>query len=77
MAVLALVINILNLLILARVVISWLRPDPTNPIVNFIYQATEPILEPIRRILPPSGGVDFSPLVVFVILMFVQRLFLF
>ena len=74
MGIIALIFNVINLLVLARVIISWLRPDPYNPIVRFIYQTTEPMLEPIRNILPPAGGIDFSPIVLFVILNLLQSI---
>ena len=52
-------------IVIARAVISWVSPDPYNPIVQFLYRATEPVLEPIRRRLPSGGfGIDFSPLIV-------------
>ncbi len=58
---------------LARVLMSWFNPNPNNPIVDGIYRLTEPILSPIRRMLPPMGGFDLSPLVVFFVLVFLQR----
>ena len=73
MNIVSMLLNIVYFLLLARVIISWLRPDPTNPIVSFIHQMTEPILEPIRRMIPPSGGVDFSPMVLFVIIILLQN----
>lgn len=54
---------IFNLLILARVLMSWFNPDPNSAIVRTIYQLTEPILAPIRRLLPSTGMLDLSPLV--------------
>jgi YggT family protein len=58
---------VLVILIFARFVLSWVRPDPYHPtwgpLMRFVYQATEPLLEPIRRVLPPQGGIDFSPMV--------------
>ncbi|HXH09144.1 MAG TPA: YggT family protein [Alphaproteobacteria bacterium] len=52
-------------IVIARAVISWVSPDPYNPIVQFLYRATEPVLEPIRRWLPGGGfGIDISPLIV-------------
>lgn len=53
---------------------SWFSPSPYNPIVKVVYAVTEPVLAPVRRILPPMGGMDLSPIVVFFILMFLQRL---
>ncbi len=56
---------ILLILIFARFILSWVRPDPYHPtwgpIMRFVYQATEPLLAPIRRILPASGWSRFQP----------------
>ena len=61
-------------IIIARAVISWVNPDPYNPIVRFLHSATEPVLYRLRRALPlHAGGVDFSPIVVFVIIIFLQQ----
>lgn len=58
-------------LILARIIFSWIRVspyDPTwGPILRFVYQMTDPIMEPVRRMLPPMGGLDFSPMVVLIL----------
>ncbi len=58
---------ILLILVFARAILSWIRPDPYSPIwgpiTRFVYQVTEPLLQPIRRMLPQSGGVDFSPMI--------------
>jgi YggT family protein len=52
-------------IIIARALLSWVNPDPFNPIVRFLYRATEPVLRPIRRRLPTFAmGLDLSPLVV-------------
>lgn len=71
------VLGILWWLILIRALISWVNPDPYNPIVQFLYKTTEPILEPVRRMLPFSlrFGFDLSPLIVFAVIYFL-RLFL-
>lgn len=58
--------------VIIRAFISWVNPDPYNPIVRFLYQVTEPILYPIRRRLPFMGGIDLSPLVVILIIVFLQ-----
>jgi YggT family protein len=50
-------------LVLGRVIISWVNADPRNPIVRFLYSATEPRLYRVRRVVPPIGGLDLSPLV--------------
>jgi YggT family protein len=61
--------------ILARVLVSWLvPPGGGGGLVAFIYQATEPILAPIRRILPPTGGIDWSPLIAMLLLGALTRL---
>jgi YggT family protein len=61
-------------IIIARAVISWVSPDPYNPIVQFLYRATEPVLEPIRRRLPGGGfGIDFSPLIVILAIYFLDE----
>jgi YggT family protein len=52
-------------IIIIRALLSWVSPDPFNPIVRFLYRATEPVLRPIRRRLPTYAiGLDLSPLVV-------------
>ena len=61
-------------IVVARAVISWVNPDPNNPIVRFLYSATEPVLYRLRRALPLyAGGIDFSPILVFVVIIFLQR----
>ena len=55
-------------LLLARVVVSWTNPRGGGGLVAFIYQVTEPILAPIRRVLPATAGIDFSPLVAILLL---------
>ncbi|UFS70387.1 YggT family protein [Geomonas sp. RF6] len=59
-------------ILLARVIISWVNADPYNPIVNFIYRATEPVLYRVRRYMPSTGMVDLSPIVVFLLIYVVQ-----
>ena len=60
-------------IIIARAVISWVNPDPYNPIVRFLVSVTEPVLYPIRRRLPISlGGMDFSPIIVILAIIFIQ-----
>jgi YggT family protein len=61
-------------IIIARAVISWVNPDPFNPIVRFLYRVTEPVLRPIRYRLPPLGGLDLSPLIVIVAIYFLDVL---
>ena len=74
--ILLLLIDIYEIILLARVLMSWFRPDPYNPIVRFLYGATEPLLRPIRNALPDFGGIDFSPLVLLLGCFFVQSVVL-
>ena len=59
-------------IVIARALISWVNPDPWNPIVQFLNRATEPVLSPIRQRLGWRMGVDLSPLVVIVAITFLQ-----
>lgn len=60
-------------IVIARAVVSWVNPDPYNPIVRFLYSATEPVLHRLRRAFPLyAGGIDFSPILVFVAILFLQ-----
>ena len=59
--------------IIARAIISWVNPDPYNPIVSFLYRATEPVLYRVRRMLPDLGGLDLSPIIVLVAIFFIQK----
>ena len=71
--ILDIVLSLYMWLIIARAILSWVNPDPYNAIVRFIYQLTEPLLSRIRRIIPSYGmGMDFSPIIVFLIIMFLQ-----
>jgi YggT family protein len=64
--VLSMVLTLYQWIIVARAVLSWVNPDPYNPIVRFIHNITEPVLAPIRRRLPTSlGPIDVSPIIVF------------
>jgi YggT family protein len=68
------VLNIFMWIIIARAILSWVSPDPYNPIVRFIHNVTEPVLYQIRRRLPVSlGGIDFSPIIVLLAIIFLQR----
>ncbi|MCH7823257.1 MAG: YggT family protein [Acidobacteria bacterium] len=66
-------LTFLLILVFARAVISWVHADPYNPIVQFLYTTTEPILRPIRRRLPQMTGIDISPLVVVMITIFLRQ----
>lgn len=71
---LELLVSALMLLVLARVVVSWLAPSGGGGLVAFIYQVTEPILAPIRRVVPPRGGLDWAPLIAMLVLGLLLRL---
>lgn len=65
-------LNIFYWLILVRALISWVNPDPANPIVQLLERVTEPVLAPIRRMLPPMA-MDISPIIAFLIILFLQK----
>lgn len=58
--------------VVIRAVLSWVNADPWNPIVRALRAVTDPVLRPVQRRLPVAGGVDFSPLVVILAIMFLQ-----
>jgi YggT family protein len=70
--ILDMVLGFYMLLIFGRVIISWVNADPYNPIVQFLHQATEPVLQPIRRRLGIYGGVDFSPIILLLTVVFLR-----
>lgn len=70
-------ITVLWLVVVARVLISWVNPNYSGAVARFLYETTEPLLAPIRRFLPSNGMVDWSPLVLLVILGVLVQLVLF
>ena len=61
-------------IIIARAIISWVNPDPYNPIVRFLYRVTEPVLRPVRRRLPTMQmGLDLSPMIVLLAIYFLKE----
>ncbi len=60
-------------IIIIRSLISWVSPDPYNPVVQILYRITEPVLAQVRRRMPDFGGMDFSPLVVILVIIFLQK----
>lgn len=66
-------VTVLWFLLIARVVLSWTNPRGGGGLVAFIYQATEPMLAPIRRVLPPTSGIDWSPLILMLLLGVILR----
>ena len=72
------ILELYSYVIIAAALITWVSPDPRNPIVVFLRRATEPVLEPVRRLLPPwrTAGLDLSPVIVLIAIQFVQRVVL-
>lgn len=71
-----LVFTLLTLLIFVRVLLSWVRVNPYNPLIRLLYDLTDPILVPFQRLIPPAGGLDFSPLVALIVIDLLRRLVL-
>jgi len=71
--VLSIVLNIYMWVIIIRALLSWVNPDPYNPIVQFLYKATEPVLHKVRQWFPMRGMmIDFSPIIVILAIFFLQ-----
>jgi len=68
------VFEVLVWLIIARCILSFVRHNPYQPVIRFVYDVTEPIMAPFRRLIPAAGGLDFSPIVVLLVLSLVQRI---
>ena len=60
--------NVLSLAIIFRAILSWFSPRPTNVLAAILFRVTEPLLAPLRRIIPMAGPFDFTPLVVIILL---------
>jgi YggT family protein len=71
-SVLGIALNIALVVIIARAVLSWVSPDPHNPIVRIINQLSEPILFPVRRRVPYFQGIDLSPIIVLMVIYFLD-----
>lgn len=69
------ILNVYTWLILARVILSWVNPMPSNEILRGVIRVTEPVLAPLRRLIPVRG-LDFSPILAFLILRLLMRLLL-
>jgi YggT family protein len=65
-------LTVYKYVLIASALVSWVSPDPYNPIVNFLYKVTEPLLKRIRKVMPDTGAVDLSPLVAFALIYVVQ-----
>lgn len=72
-----LALSVYSFILLARVLMTWFpNVDPYHPVVRFLYQATEPVLAPVRQLLPPMAGFDFSPVIVLVAISLIRTLIL-
>lgn len=72
--VVSLVFQIYILIVVARAIVSWVNPDPYNPIVRFLHNATDPVLDRIRRVLPLQfSGIDFTPIALLLALSVLQQ----
>lgn len=71
-----LLFNLYSFLILARVLLSWVNVSPYHPIVVFIHEVTEPVLRPLRNIIPPIGMMDISPIAALILLQILESLIL-
>ena len=71
--VIGIALNFYLWVIIIRALVSWVNPDPYNPIVQFLYKITEPVLHPVRRLMPVYNiGIDLSPLIVILIIIFLR-----
>jgi YggT family protein len=67
------VLNLYIWILIARAILSWVNPDPYNPIVKFLYNITEPLMYRVRRIIPIQfGGIDLTPMVIIIIIIFLR-----
>jgi len=67
------VLNLYMWILIARAILSWVNPDPYNPIVKFLYNITEPLMYRVRRILPLQfGGMDLTPMVIIIAIIFLR-----
>ncbi|MFA5093995.1 MAG: YggT family protein [Candidatus Omnitrophota bacterium] len=68
--------QILCFLIILRAVMSWVSPDPFHPLVQFLNRATDPVLAPFRKFMPPLGPIDISPAIAVILIYSIQKYFL-
>jgi YggT family protein len=69
-----LALNIFIFAIIIQAILSWINPDPYNPVSGVLFSITRPVLQPVRRLIKPIGGLDLSPLFALIALMFIDRL---
>ena len=75
LGVLVTLINLYQLVLIVRALISWVGADARNPLVLFLHRITEPVLKPLRKLVPPQklGGIDISPVIAILILEFLKN----
>lgn len=69
-------LDVYSLVVLGSVIVSWIQLPPTHPVVGFLTMMTEPFLAPIRRVMPNLGGLDFSPMVLLIVVRMVRGVLL-
>lgn len=68
-------LDLYGLLIFVRIILSWVYPDPYSPVVRFFHAVTDPVLAPLRRIIPPIGGmIDISPMIAILLIQLLKHL---
>lgn len=72
--VLAQLIDLYTVVVFVAVIVSWLQLPPSNPVVRYTRMLTEPLLAPLRRVIPPLGGLDFTPMILLILLRVVRGL---
>jgi YggT family protein len=72
LGVVGLLVNIYFFALLAMIILSWVAAGSNHPAIYLLFQLTEPIMAPLRKVLPPMGGLDFSPILVFVLINVIQ-----
>ena len=70
------IFEILNIILITRIILSWIPHNKYHPIINFIYKISDPILRPFRNMINPIQGIDVSPIIVFIILSLLKNLIL-
>lgn len=71
---LAKIINIYEMVLIVRIVLTWVPHNVYHPAAQFLYKITDPVLIPVRKVVPPIMGMDFSPIIVFIGLGFLKRM---
>ncbi|MBU2510072.1 YggT family protein [bacterium] len=67
-------LTLLTFAIIGRAILSWIQPDPRHPVSRWLRKITDPILNPLGKIIPPIAGLDITPIIAIVLIQFVQNL---